>query len=154
MIFYVLSESVAARLREHGFKCRTAQISIRDNTLFSFGLQDKLLKPTNLSADLAEKAMELFRTQYSWSKPIRSIGVRGCDLIAADTQEQLSLFENEERRMKQEKLEAVVDILRRRFGHFSIQRALFLTDANLGTINPKEDHIIHPVAFFKEGKLP
>jgi DNA polymerase-4 len=154
MIFYVLSESVCARMREHGFKCRTAQINIRDNALFSFGLQGKLLKPTNLSADLAEKAMELFRANYSWSKPIRSIGVRGCDLIAADTQEQLSLFEDEARRAKQEKLEATVDILRRRFGHLSIQRALFLVDANLGTINPKEDHIIHPVAFFKEGKLP
>ena len=31
MIFYVLSESVAARMREHGFKCRTVQIHIRDN---------------------------------------------------------------------------------------------------------------------------
>lgn len=154
MIFYVLSESVAARLREHGFKCRTAQISIRDNTLLSFGLQGKFSKPTNLSADLAEKAMELFQANYSWEKPIRSIGVRGCDLVAADTREQLLLFENEERRAKQEKLEAAVDILRRRFGHLSIQRALFLTDTNLGTINPKDDHIIHPTAFFKEGKLP
>jgi DNA polymerase-4 len=153
MIFYVLSESVSARMREHGFKCRTAQINIRDNTLFSFGLQGKFLRPTNLSADLAEKAMELFRTNYSWSKPIRSIGVRGCDLVLADTQEQLSLFEDEERRMKQEKIEATVDLLRRRFGHFSIQRAILLTDTGLGTINPKEDHVIHPVSFFKEGKL-
>ncbi|HZK87484.1 MAG TPA: DNA polymerase IV [Syntrophomonas sp.] len=148
MIFYVLSESVAARLREHGFKCRTAQVYIRDKNLFSFSAQGKFLKPTYLSADLAEKAMGLFRANYTWDHPVRSLGVKGCDLVAADSHEQLSLFEDEERRIKQEKIEATVDILRRRFGHFSVQRALLLKDTDLGAINPKEEHIIHPVAFF------
>lgn len=154
MIFYVLSESVAARMREHGFKCRTVQIHIRDTTLFSFETQGKFSKPTNVSAAVAEKAMKLFQSKYSWEKPIRSIGVRGCDLVAADSQEQLSLFEDEERRMKEEKLEETVDVLRRRFGHFSVQRAVLLKDIDLGIINPKEEHVIHPVAFFKGGKLP
>lgn len=154
LIIYILSESVCARMREHGFKCRTAQINIRDNSLFSFGLQGKFSKPTNLSADLAEKAIALFRANYTWAKPIRSIGVRGCDLVTAAADEQLSLFDDEEKRRKQEKLEATVDLLHRRFGSSSIQRALFLTDTDLGAANPKEDHIIHPVSFFKEGKLP
>ncbi|NLT19740.1 MAG: DNA polymerase IV [Syntrophomonadaceae bacterium] len=154
MIFYVLSESVAARMREHGFKCRTVQIQIRDKDLFSFGVQGKFSKPTYLSSDLAEKAMELFRINYSWTNPIRSVGVRGCDLVSADSHEQLSLFENEAWRIKQDKIEATVDVLRYRFGHFSIQRAVLLKDNELGVINPKEDHVIHPVAFFKEGRLP
>ncbi len=154
IIFYMLSESVAARMREHGFKCRTAQIHIRDNTLFSFDLQGKLLKPSQLSSELAEKAMELFQAHYRWSNPIRSIGLRGCDLVTADTHEQLSLFEDEKRRLKQEKMEATVDMLRLRYGHFSIQRAVLLKDTDLGAINPKEEHIIHPVSFFKGGQLP
>ncbi len=154
MIFYVLSESVSARMREHGFKCRTVQIHIRDNTLFSFELQGKFLRPSHLSADLAEKAMKIFLDNYSWSKPIRSVGLRGCDLVAADTHEQLSLFDDEKKRLKQEQLETTVDILRHRFGHFSVQRAILLKDTDLGAINPKEDHIIHPISFFKEGPLP
>ncbi|MDD2620148.1 MAG: DNA polymerase IV [Syntrophomonadaceae bacterium] len=154
IIIYGLSESVAARLREHGFKCRTVHIHVRDNNLFSFGVQGKLSRPGNLSADIAEKAMALFQAQYSWANPIRSIGVRGCDLIAANSHEQLFLFADEEKRMKQEKVEAALDKLRHRFGHFSIQRAILLKDHDLGTINPKDDHIIHPVSFFKEGKLP
>jgi DNA polymerase-4 len=153
MIFYVLSESVAARMREHGFKCRTVQIHIRDNTLFSFEAQGKFHKPTNVSTALAEKAMTIFLSKYSWENPIRSVGVRGCDLVVADSREQLSLFEDEERRMKEEKLEETVDILRRRFGHFSVQRAVLLKDTDLGIINPKEEHVIHPVAFFKGGKV-
>ncbi len=154
MIFYVLSESVAARMRDHGFRCRTVQIHIRDNTLFSFEAQGKLARPASVSTILAEKAMEIFTAKYTWEKPIRSVGVRGCDLITAHSQEQLSLFEDEERRLKQEKLEETVDLLRRRFGHFSVQRAVLLQDADLGTINPREDHVIHPVGFFKGGKLP
>ena len=154
LIIYALSESVAARLREHGFKCRTVHIHVRDKNLFTFGVQGKLLRPGNISNDIAEKAMALFRSHYSWAHPIRSIGVRGCDLIAADSHEQLSLFTDEEKRIKQEKIEATLDTLRCRFGHFSVQRAVLLKDRELGSINPKEEHIIHPLAFFKGGKLP
>ncbi|CFX23586.1 DNA polymerase IV [Syntrophomonas zehnderi OL-4] len=154
MVFYVLSESVAARLRKHGLKCRTAQIHIRDNSLFSFDAQGKFLEPTHLSSDLAEKAMELFRAQYGWARPIRSLGVRGCNLVTAENNEQLCLFADEEKRLKQEKVEATVDVLRHRFGHLSIQRAVLLQDTDFRTINPQEDHVIHPVGFFKPGKLP
>ncbi|MDD4802565.1 MAG: DNA polymerase IV [Syntrophomonas sp.] len=153
IIFYVLSESVAARLREHGFKCRTVQIHIRDKTLFTFSLQGKFHKPTNLSGDLADKAISLFRANYSWPNAIRSMGLRGCDLVAADSDEQLSLFDDEKQRIKQEQLEMTVDALRTRFGHFSVQRALLLKDPEIGAINPKEDHVIHPVSFFKEGNI-
>lgn len=154
LIFYVLSESVSARMREYGFKCRTLQIYIRDKNLFSFSMQGKFPAPTNISSDLAEKAMALFQTNYSWSNPIRSIGVRGCDLIAAESYLQLSLFGDEQKQLKQEKIEETVDIIRHRFGHFAIQRAALLKDYDLTAINPKEDHIIHPIAFFKEGRLP
>lgn len=36
IVLYVLAESVAARLRENGFRCRTVEISIRDNELYSY----------------------------------------------------------------------------------------------------------------------
>ena len=103
---------------------------------------------------MAEKAFSLFLANYSWLNPIRSIGLRGCDLVAPGTHEQLSLFEDEKKHIIQEKIEITVDALRSRFGHFSVQRAILLKDVALGSINPKEDHIIHPISFFKEGKLP
>jgi len=153
MTICILSESVAARLREQGFKCRTVHVHVRDKDLFTFGFQGKFPKPTNLSNNLADKAMTMFREQYNWSNSIRSLGVRGCDLVTADASEQLSLFCDESRRIKQENLETTVDTLRQRFGHLAIQRAVLLQDSDLSTINPKEDHVIHPVAFFKEGRL-
>lgn len=70
------SESIAARLRAHGFKCTTVSISVRDKELFSYEKQCMLPGPTFLSSDIAEKAIELFTASYSWAKPIRSLGVR------------------------------------------------------------------------------
>ena len=39
IVLYILAESVAARLRENGFRCRTVEISLRDKDLFSFTRQ-------------------------------------------------------------------------------------------------------------------
>ena len=52
IIFWMLCESVAARLREGGFRCRTVQISLRTNELFCFERQMKLPEPTCLAAEL------------------------------------------------------------------------------------------------------
>lgn len=152
MTFMVLCESVAARLKEQGLKCRTVQIHVRDKDLLSFDLQGKL-PPTNLAAELLAKAMTLFQANYRWPRPIRSLGVRACDLVVNHSEPQLSLFNDEGRRLKEEKLESTVDDLRHRFGHSAVQRAVLL-HSDLGNINPKEDHVIHPTAFFKEGELP
>ncbi|NLT97764.1 MAG: hypothetical protein GXW96_06400 [Christensenellaceae bacterium] len=55
----------------------------------------------------------------------------------------------EERRWKQVVLDRAVDEVRRRFGHFAIQRAPVMANVPLGGLNPKGDHIIHPVGFFR-----
>lgn len=153
VILFVLCESVCARLREHGFLCRTVAISIRDNELFRFERQTKLESPSHISSEIANTAMRLFRQNYIWLKPIRSIGVRCTDLISENSPFQLSIFDDEDDRQKQAALDKTMDLLRRRFGHFCIQRASVLADKPLGGINPKGDHIIHPVGFFKDGMI-
>lgn len=42
IVLYLLSESVAARLRENHFRCRGVEVSLRDSSLFSFERQVKL----------------------------------------------------------------------------------------------------------------
>ena len=153
VIFYVLSESVCARMREHGFLCQTVAISVRDNELFRFERQVKLQKSSCISGEIAAAAVQLFRQHYNWPKPVRSVGVRCTDFVSEAAPMQLSLFSDEESRMKQETIDRTVDDLRRRFGHFAIQRASVLADAPLCGINPKGDHLIHPVGFFKDGMV-
>lgn len=56
-----------------------------------------LREPTDITDEIMKAAMELFRDNYDWSHPIRSLGVRGADLVTADIPVQMSLFMNEER---------------------------------------------------------
>jgi DNA polymerase-4 len=147
LIIYVLAESVAARLRKHGLKCKTISISVRDKELYSFERQGKLTTPTFVSGEIAEKAMELFCANYRWGNPIRSLGVRGADLVTAAGNLQLDLFDD--KKPEAEGLERTIDSLRRRFGHYSIQRCAMLLDRQLTGFNPKDDHTIHPVSYFK-----
>lgn len=153
IILFVLSESVCTRMREHGFRCRTVQISVRDNELFWFERQTKLSKPSYISNDIAVAAMALFHRHYHWNKPIRSIGVRATDLISVSNPLQVSLFEDEVLRQKYENLDKAVDSIRARFGHFCIQRASVMADRPLSGIDPKGDHVIHPVGYFKDGMM-
>jgi len=148
IVYWSLCESVASRLRQHGFLCRGVQICVRDNRLVSFERQTRLDRPTCVSCDIFDAAMVLFRKSYDWANPIRSIGVRAINLVGPHTAIQTSLFEDEERLSKREKLDIAVDDIRRRFGHFSIHRAVMLRDHALGGINPTE-HTIHPVGYFK-----
>ena len=149
IVYWMLAESVAERMREEGFLARGVQISLRDNELFSFERQLKLPRPTCLASELHDAALKLLKQNYRWKKPLRSIGIRATDLIPAATPLQLTIFEDEEKRKRLEDLERTVDVLRRRYGHYAVCRAALTLDRTLNNINPKEDHTIHPVGYFK-----
>lgn len=146
IIIYILAESVAARMRENGFICRTVQISVRDNNLNSFERQAPLRESSGLSEDIAGTAISLFKDNVKLPYKIRSIGVRACNLMPAENR-QLSFSALTQD--KYERLETTVENLRSRFGFNMLQRGLMLTDTSLSNLNPKADHTIHPVAFLR-----
>jgi len=148
LTFYVLAEIIAERLRKHNFMGKTIQIYIRDNELSSFERQSKLQCPSYISGEIAGKAMDLFEKNWDWNKPIRSLGIRSTDLVTADSYMQLSLFEDQNKRLKLQALEQSIDVVRKRFGHYSVQRALLLKDKALNG-NPIEENTIHPVSYFR-----
>ena len=43
----------------------------------------------------------------------------------------------------------IEDRLKNRFGNYSIFPALLLQDKGLSHFNPKDEHTIHPVSFFR-----
>ncbi len=145
-VFTVLCESIARRLREQGLKGRTITISIRDKNLKSITRQQKMKACTNISTELIKCAMELFISNYSWTYPIRSLGVSVSD-FDFEFCEQFDLIGSVEKREKLEKIETTVDNLKRRFGNYCIQRASMLNDKDLSMFNPHDEHIIHPVAY-------
>ena len=123
-------------------------ISVRDNELFSFTRQKKIDHATNITGEIAAYAYQIFKENYNWSKPIRSVGVRGADLVTDNYWEQIDLFSSVEKREKQMKMDNAVDEIRRRFGFYSIQRGLMYRDRILSAVNAKEEHTVHPHGYF------
>lgn len=124
IVLYILAESVAARLRENGFRCRTVEISIRDKDLFHFSKQIKLKNASNITREIAEAGYKLYKENYRlpanenelknsnpeyYQKPLGSIGIRGTDLVTDYFWEQLDLFMDPQFREKQMKMDEAVD---------------------------------------------
>ena len=149
LVYTVLCESVAARLRDCALKATGVQIQVRDNDLLYYSRQCRLRRPTCLSDELLEGAMALFRETYDWRRPIRGLTVRGINLVTAKGAVPLSLFEDNGRDIRRENLARSVDEVRRRFGYRSILRTSCLLDDRLTHFNPREDHTIHPMGFFR-----
>jgi len=82
--------------------------------------------------------MELFNKNYRWHNPIRSLGICGTDLVPENSVYQLSLFDNEQKRQKLDRLERTVDRIRGQFGQFALQRATLLSE-RLKSLNANND---------------
>ena len=92
--------------------------------------------------------MGIYIQKYAYRKPLRSLGVRGCNLVSKDKPVQLDMFTDHDKRDRLEKLEESIDDLRRRFGYRILQRGIIYEDWKLTGINPKDDHTIHPLNYF------
>jgi len=147
LIIYMLTESVAMRLRETGCYCLTVAIHVRNKELHSFTRQVKLNKPSDITNEIAKAAIDLFENNYDFSSDIRSMGVRVADLVPNTIPIQLDIFGREEERLRLAQLDTTIDRLRKRFGNLSIQRAITLGD-QMSCLDPKKDHVIHPIGYF------
>ena len=148
-LVYLLAESVATRLRENNFKARCISVSARTTELVSSSCQTTLSQSTCLAKEIAETALRLFEQRYRFGFPFRSMGINCSQLSPLDAPVQVDMFGEDERRVKQEQLERSIDGLRSRFGHQVIRRGIVLSDLSYSEINPKEEHIIHPVGFLR-----
>ena len=148
LMLLLLAESVSSRMRELAARCTVVEVSVRDAELEHFTRQRKLPRPTGSSDELARTALDLFRRSYHWNAPIRSVGLRACGLVEGSAGVQLSLYPEDVRRDKWERIDAAVEGLRRRYGYRCVQRARIYADPQLGRINPREDHTVHPVGYF------
>lgn len=145
IVFTVLAESVARRMREHSLKGITLTISVRSSKLETLTRQCKMAGATNVSRELVHYAMELFKANYNWTNPIRSLGLSVTDFDYDDIV-QFDLNGTAKKREKLERLEAAVDELKERYGNYCLQSAGALCDTGLSRFNPFEEHTIHPVS--------
>ena len=115
-----LCDSVGYRMRKKGFKCQTLQVAIKDPDFKTINRQKKITA-TNVTRDLANVAMEIICENWREGNPIRLITITASNLVGAEEVcEQVSMFEDLMQKVKKEKLQAVVDRIREKFGEDSI----------------------------------
>ncbi|ACV23228.1 DNA polymerase IV [Slackia heliotrinireducens] len=149
-LIYLLSESVAQRLRECRMRARTIAISVRGHDLLGYTRQAPLPAPSNITEELSRAAFALLRANEPLDRihPVRALGVRACNLVSADLPVQEDLFGDVAARESLERLDATIDDLRRRFGNGCVKRMVELSDEAMAGLDIKRDNIIHPVGFF------
>ena len=148
---WMLSESVAQRMREGRARARTVSVGARSaDDLSVRSRQRKLPAATNVTLEVARAAWGLLRDMepLDGSRPLRGIHVRASDLEPAGESPQAALFDADPRRTGMEALDASVDDLRRRFGNTCIQRGAELLDESLLGLDIKKENVVHPVGYF------
>ena len=129
---YVLSESVAARLRDADVgRADTVHITVRDGAFKDYTYQCKV-PPTMLCGDIAKAAYGLFCKNYPFGVGVRLVGVTvsGFDYHT----EQLTI-ETEvgacEAYEKRERAESAVAKIREKYGYSMLQRGVIIEDEHL-----------------------
>ena len=90
--------------------------------------QKQLIRNTNSEQTLYENACMLFLELWN-GEPIRLLGIRTSKLVEESAPEQLTIFDiqpEKQKDEKQRKLEKALDDIRRRFGEDAVKRGRFL----------------------------
>ncbi len=138
-----ICESVAARMRRQNVKCWVIQIGIKDPSLKTITRQKTLQAPTHLARELSDAAMELLRSCWNFSAPVRMLAVSGTNLVPEDApEEQLCLFASAARPQhdREEHLEAALFGIREKYGSHSVTTGSLLNeDLGLDSLQRKEE---------------
>ena len=125
-VMLALSQDIGHKLRLHGLEATGVQIFIRNSELYHRQYQEKLPLPTRSPLLIAQAARELFHRHYIWTTPVRAVTVRATNLIQQGQPLQASLFHDISRLDRQDKLDTVVENLRRRFGKWAVYPAALM----------------------------
>ncbi len=121
-ILLALTEQVTYRLRRHKMLARVVNVQLRNKDFVDTSHQRKLPNATASTKEILEVAKGLLEQMYRKGTPIRLIGVRVDDLTDKEEM-QISLFQNQVKNKKQEKLDKTIDELKQKYGYNFITRA-------------------------------
>ena len=119
----MLSDSVAARLRQQGLYCGGVSVGVRDAQFRTVSRQMRLSGPTHLMRDIYNAALELTGQIWKAPTPIRLLSVTALYITeSADSYQQLDLLAGDapRRDQRQEQLESAMDAIRGKYGKDAI----------------------------------
>ena len=149
-IMLALTQDIGHKLRVYNKNAAGVAIYIRyivDKQIAGKQWQCQLPVRTHSAAVIAKEAYRLFERSYGWEYPIRSVTVRAINLCSQDLPEQLQFFSDAATVERKEKLETVVEDIRRRFGKYAIQPACLCQDIKMPT--DREIELRMPTGMFQ-----
>ena len=112
---------VTTRMRRKVKKCTSVPVTFRTLDFKNKSHQTTLSNATDMTDEIFRNAKKLFTESWK-GEPLRLIGVALTNLTD-ESFEQLSLFEDNEKKERHRKLDATMDEIRQKFGNDKITRA-------------------------------
>jgi DNA polymerase-4 len=128
LILLDLAQDIGKRLRLHGLDARGVQVCVRGNDLGYSMFQGRLDGATQSPLAVARKAMQLFKSEYKWARPVRALTVRAISLELHMESRQLDVWGIVERQWRRERLEDAVYRVKERFGDKAVVPCALLQD--------------------------
>jgi len=135
-ILLSLCDSVTEHMRSDGMRANGVSVTIRYLDFKNRSHQTKLDYPTDSASVVYDTAKKLLTELWKDKQPLRLMGVALTNVSKDTAAQQLSLFDEPDRQVKQEKrerLDKAVSAIRGKFGFDAIQRgALINSDYGVG----------------------
>lgn len=135
-ILLSLCDSVTEHMRNDGVRANGVSVTIRYLDFKNRSHQKKLDHATDSASEVYDVAKSLLAELWKDKRPLRLMGVALTNVTKDTSAQQLSLFDEPNRQIKQEKrerLDKTVSAIRNKFGFDAIQRgALINSDYGVG----------------------
>ena len=115
-----ISEDVCFKLRKEEFLAGTVSVNLRTSEFKDWSHQVKLEYPNSSTKIITKKAIEVLKEMYKSGIKVRLIGMKLDNLVTKkEAEEQITFFVNKEKE-KQEKLDLVIDNIKKKYGNSKI----------------------------------
>ena len=130
-VMLALCQDLGHKLRVHNLTANGVQITIKSSDLMYKQFQCQIGLPTQSPLEMAQAAHNLFKKNYTWHIPVRSVTVRAINLMPKETAIQLDFFTDYEKRIKRETIDNTIEEIRRRFGKNAVFSASLMGDLKM-----------------------
>lgn len=120
--FLEFSQYICDRLHQKGLYAGGVQVHIRTSSLSVKEFSRTFSDSTNSTLIFAKRGFELFCRNYTFSEPLRSVGLRAINLKDSNTAVQQDMFGESTELTHLEKIEDSIYEVRKKFGNSSIKR--------------------------------
>lgn len=125
-----LADTVAFRIRQDEAKAYCISVTIRDLDFRNRSHQKHLEEATDITTEIYQTAMELFRDLWDGHTPLRLLSL-GLSNISREETMQMTLFPDEQKE-KSRKLDRVMDDIRSKYGLDTISRGVSDSSSRIG----------------------